>query len=797
MKVSLSDLLSGSVKTSLSEYFSETHYIEKYDDVRTSDIDPFEHYIRNGWKERRVFPLVQGGEVKFIDNFSALNLELRSVFDSCFSSQLNLGISEYKFQKETIETIFDLGFYAQQLDGKLPEAFYIEHYLTVGRKEGLAPNAFFVPEEYAAIYTDIASSDIDESYHYAAQGIKEGRFPRVLDSFDKFTTLPAGVLEVWTSDFFDQEYYLEANPDVAVSDFAPLKHYSQVGWKEGRAPSVELSSVVKSFDLDLFVKIDVNPLLIKHVLSKSGFSLSSSEEAEAIFGSLSEPVDSDLEYEVKTLEQYVDSDFYFALYPDVKSSGLSAAKHFCAYGWKEHRDPSAEFSTVFYLEDNPDVVDAGVNPLFHYVVAGQFERRYPRRPGGEKADLIYHLIPLSKKKEIWKVGTEPNVLEKNEISFSGDAIISISHDRYTQHTGGVQLCIHKEQIAYNDHGIDYIHLAPYQPLPTLSDKEAFGNGNHFLHFTVNGIYQGVARAEDLIGALKNSSASEFKLIYHALHGHSTEFLAELASSEKIKDVSLWLHDYFTICEGYNLLRNEVSPCGAPLPDSKACGVCVFGQQRKVHLARVNELLSVKPYQVIAPSESAKETWLNDRGAVDRSQMQNLVVKEHISLDHRETKELKEDGPVRVAFIGYPSIHKGWAEFCEFVRSTISSGLYEYYHIGAEKSDLLGVKFVECKVTSEIPSLMTETVLQYDIDYVYIAAPWAETFNIVCYEAIAAGARVITHPGSGNVARFVKKSGNGHVVESLSDLIGEHERYLVKPKSKTYFETKFIDMGYGI
>ena len=798
MKVLLSEWLPSELVKNLSVLISEAHYLEKNEDVKSSGTSATEHYLNFGWQENRSLPLWQSdGDVVQIESFLELKSKLSELFDEKFSKALELDIGEFSFQRGVIGSIFDEEFYEEQIGFKIPKSLRIEHFLLVGRYNGATPNRYFVPVEYAGIYSDISNSDVDETYHYAVQGLKEGRFPRILDSFEKFSLLPIELITIWTSEFFDSEFYLQNNSDVLESGIEPLHHYCHSGWKEGREPNSTQLVSEKEFDLEFFSVLNLNPSLVKHILQKTGFSLISDEEREKLYGKNESEGYSELAYEVETVKQHVDDDFYFRLYPDVQTSGLSAAEHYCKFGWREQRDPSALFSTKFYLEDNPDVLDAGVNPLFHYIVAGQFERRYPQRPGGLKADSIYNLIPLSKKKEHWKVNIEPTLVSKVDFKIDKKCVVSISHDRYTEHTGGVQLCILKEQKAYNSDKIDYFHLAPFQPLPTLADESAFKNNAHYLHLTINGYYKGVVEASTVIDIFGSVSDGDFTMVYHALHGHSTEFLKKLVSLDNFSKTLLWIHDYFTICEGYNLLRNEVSPCRAPLPDSKACNICVFGQKRAQHITRINSLLSEKNYTAIAPSEAAKETWLADRGVVDRSKMLEVIVKNHVSLVKEHSTSVESSKPIKVAFIGYPSIHKGWAEFSKFVRETLSSGRYEYFHIGAQRKELPGVDFIECSVTSANPELMTETVRTHDIDYVYLAAPWAETFNIVCYEVIAAGALVITQPGSGNVARFIESSGNGVIVSSVEELIEKNEKLLKKTTKKTYYSTQFSDMGHGI
>lgn len=63
---------------------------------------------------------------------------------------------------------------------------------------------------------------------------------------------------------------------------------------------------------------------------------------------------------------YFDADWYLRTYADVKNSGVTPARHYLLYGWRELRDPSASFSTRRYLECHLDVLSRGICPLVHY-----------------------------------------------------------------------------------------------------------------------------------------------------------------------------------------------------------------------------------------------------------------------------------------------------------------------------------------------------------------------------------------------------------------------------------------------
>ncbi len=45
----------------------------------------------------------------------------------------------------------------------------------------------------------------------------------------------------------------------------------------------------------------------------------------------------------------VNSDYYWDLYPDVKAAGVSAEDHFRVNGWREGRNPSPFFHTLYYI----------------------------------------------------------------------------------------------------------------------------------------------------------------------------------------------------------------------------------------------------------------------------------------------------------------------------------------------------------------------------------------------------------------------------------------------------------------
>jgi glycosyltransferase involved in cell wall biosynthesis len=75
------------------------------------------------------------------------------------------------------------------------------------------------------------------------------------------------------------------------------------------------------------------------------------------------------------LRSHFDQEYYSERYPDIDVSVVDPLLHYCAYGWKEGRDPSPAFASQQYLDAYPDVADLGINPLLHWLLFGRQEGR--------------------------------------------------------------------------------------------------------------------------------------------------------------------------------------------------------------------------------------------------------------------------------------------------------------------------------------------------------------------------------------------------------------------------------------
>ncbi|MDO6460986.1 glycoside hydrolase family 99-like domain-containing protein [Granulosicoccaceae sp. 1_MG-2023] len=137
--------------------------------------------------------------------------------------------------------------------------------------------------------------------------------------------------------YFDDEFYLAQNPDVANSGLMPLLHFVLHGQAELRRPSA-------SFDPHWYRDEYKADLPLAHYLCE-GREL----------GCSGNPL--------------VDVDYYLSVHADVKAAGVDPVEHSMEMGWQEGRKPNADFDVAYYrathLADQPDC-----NPLKDYLMRG-------------------------------------------------------------------------------------------------------------------------------------------------------------------------------------------------------------------------------------------------------------------------------------------------------------------------------------------------------------------------------------------------------------------------------------------
>lgn len=200
--------------------FDTNYYLAQNPDVRAAGIDPLKHYEQYGWREGRDPSLLFS-----IGKYLAANLDVKAAGAEPLMHYLQYGQNEGRMAflagpaATTADPLVDSAFYDKQLGatlvptGPAAQLQAAASYEATGWRLRLNPDAFFDANYYLSHNADIAAAQINPLRHYEQYGWREGRNPSAQFSIAK---------------------YLTANPDVRAVSMDPLQHFLSYGQFEGR-----------------------------------------------------------------------------------------------------------------------------------------------------------------------------------------------------------------------------------------------------------------------------------------------------------------------------------------------------------------------------------------------------------------------------------------------------------------------------------------------------------------------------------------------------------------------------------
>jgi hypothetical protein len=496
-----------------------------------------------------------------------------------------------------------------------------------------------------------------------------------------------------------------------------------------------------------------------------------------------------------------DAAYYRGANPDVIASGFDPLDHFLAYGWREGRDPTALFSVQDYLESNPDVAAAGVNPFVHYVEMGREEGRPTSHGLGFRYEAIRRLVPIedqvaavARLEAAMPLGPASALTAGLSRARTGlrDLHITFSHDDYRTRVGGVQLCLQQEAARLEALGRDHLHLSPPKSWPTLRPAGIAGRLEVLLNGQALGTYAPAVVAEALAGACRGRPGARSFAI-HSLLGHDAAETADIVEAAGQRTGFYWLHDYASLCAGFNLLRNGVEDCGAPAPDSGACGICVFGEARRAQHEAHELLFRRLALTVVSPAAATLDFWRARTGLPAAA----TLVHPHARLVERESAPVPPAGrPLRVAFLGHAAVHKGWPIFRDVALGHADDPRYRFVHLGAAPEPGMPFEFHRVSVDAARPRAMTEALEALEADVVLFWPLWRETFSFAAHEAVAAGCALVTGPDSGAVAALVTERGCGWVLPDEAALAEAFASGSIAALSRTARKPMLYDLPFS-
>lgn len=348
-------------------------------------------------------------------------------------------------------------------------------------------------------------------------------------------------------------------------------------------------------------------------------------------------------------------------------------------------------------------------------------------------------------------------------------VISLSFGNYLKSDGGVDKAISEQNKMFNEANISYLQIAPIG----LENKLCiFGKYNGKLYTLVqDGKYCGVFD-EYGIGIYLDETSVKSRLIaifLHHMKKFDMEFLMQIISNTKIP-VYFFLHDYYSICEHPNLLRNKNKFCGVNKKDAEQCRGCIYADELVKHYNNTKKILnSAKELYVISPSEICLQIWRKTYGEfIDLSK---CLIFPHQKLYGSYDKFPQLCGKIKIGFIGKYGGNKGRYEWEKIVNYINEKGLpYEMYYFGISDLKLKNVKRVAVKVTSDKPYMMIDMMRKMQINCAFLWSICPETYSYTYFEAFASNAYIITNQDSGNIAAMVAHYNNGRICKNINEFI---------------------------
>lgn len=333
---------------------------------------------------------------------------------------------------------------------------------------------------------------------------------------------------------------------------------------------------------------------------------------------------------------------------------------------------------------------------------------------------------------------------------------------------GMAKYIMTQQDQFLNRGASYIYI--------YSIKKTIMNDRMILFckygVVIDDKYVGVFSIEEVLKnisiLIKNGKEMCSLHLHHLMYSKLDDIyaLTELVSPAKIY---VYLHDFYTQCINFNLLRNKESFCGKGAISKEKCTGCISYKLALEIIPNIQAFLEKisERLVVISPSESTASIWLS---AYSQFEQSIRIVPHKIFIGESMEKKRYQHSEIRMAFLGRPVKHKGWDQWCSLVEKYGCDKRFKFYVLGNVDVTNKDMVFYSVSVTKGNPNDMVNALVDNEIDVCFIWALWPETYSYTCIESVEAGTFIFTNSDSGNIADVVNKNRNGIIFNSFDKVI---------------------------
>lgn len=358
-----------------NNWFITKDYLEKYGDVKESGINPFVHYILYGFAENRIMVDINDYlEQKYLVSIIMPTFNRRNFISSAINSVLNQSFKNFEL------IIVDDG------SNDNTDEFINEHYkkfISSGKVKyfkldhgGVCPARNFGLKQSKGDIIAYLDSDNQWDLKFLEIMVK------ALDQHEEYN---CAYCSVKVNHLNNQTYVLNSKFDrksllienfIDINSFIHLRELYDLkgGFDENLTRLVDWDLIIRYTERNNPLFVD--KILVNYFIDESLKNITLVEPLGNNMDTIHKKYWKELyKDEYETIVDYFDQDYYLTEYYDILKSNIPPIYHFLSRGYKENRNPNAEFVTSYYVEKYPEVLEKGLNPFVHYVKWGELEGR--------------------------------------------------------------------------------------------------------------------------------------------------------------------------------------------------------------------------------------------------------------------------------------------------------------------------------------------------------------------------------------------------------------------------------------
>ena len=350
-------------------------------------------------------------------------------------------------------------------------------------------------------------------------------------------------------------------------------------------------------------------------------------------------------------------------------------------------------------------------------------------------------------------------------------IFSITGGDYMRDSSGTSKVVKAHEEIFTHAGYEYVVMFPISlSRGTGAKRRTLTTGYYGL--ALNGDFLGVYTKTQILKFLfeqqKSGNVIAGVLIHHVIRSRISEIKHIV---ERIKHVKIvyYIHDFYTCCINYNLLRNDETSCVGYM---NMCKGCSYEALRSKHMADMASLFQLfeKDTLFIAPSAYVRERWLQ----YYPQYAGNVIVISHQKSEGQYEKNrdlIARSNKVKVGYVGAQTKQKGWDLWNDILkRLPDAKDNYEFIYFGNGSEKLDGMKKVSVEIHRQGKDAMIRALRMEKIDIVFLGSVCGETYSYTLFEAHASNCYILAMETSGNIAYTVQHEDWGKVFRSSDDII---------------------------